>query len=504
MSIRYVSNDPGAMPRLERQLSPTAAPSGQRARFSYSRSDPEAVYANDDDPEFVYWQCQEAAHQVLSIWEQLAGPLRFWQNGQRSLPVNLDQGLGLQALYDRSQISFYRFDLTQPETYVAASSDAVAHEVGHAILDSLRPDLWNSLLPEVAAFHEGFADCVALLVALFDDDQRSKLFSQAVNPADVLQAVNSAETITESIASAFAAFYSPGDPRTLPRQCNNTLQWALPSSLPPHAPGGHLSREPHSFGRVFTGCFFDLAHNLYTHRAVFDQQGLLDAADLAGRLLVEAVKVAPHDPRFFQAVGRSMILIDEDSNASANHLAIRDAFNNHGIALGSSAMLAPSVPLDGPAPSVRASGASSTALVAQTRHSLCDVLGTPRSTPISLKSLKIGKRRVSRGSFSTRVSLAAMGKRLAGVSAHIHQDVLLGKSLRKGALLGQIPNVEVARREIESLVDCLLDVGSIHGMGHAHALKGRFLEGVKDLPTHTIRKQGKHRRIQRMRFSCCG
>jgi hypothetical protein len=330
------------------------------------------------------------------------------------------------------------------------------------------------------------------------------MISQAVDPASVLQGNNSVGAISESVANAFAAFYPQGDPRTLPRQCNNTLQWALPSSLPGHAPGNHLSREPHSFGRLFAGCFFSLIRNLYEGSGVHDEQGLLVAANLAGQLLVDAVKVVPQQPRFFQAVGRSMILIDDDRSAGNNHLSIRDAFNAHGIALGSSAMLAPSVPLDGPAPSVNARGASSTALVPQARHGLCDVLGTPRSTPISLMPVKFGRRKFSRGRFSREISLAALGHRLKGVSARVREDVLLGKSLRKAALLGHIPNAEVTHREVMALVACLLDTGCIHGMKPLQKLKGRFRKGVRELPTHSIRKQGNARRIRRLRFSCCG
>jgi len=504
MSIRYITNDPAADPRLENTVQPTGAPSGLRARFSYSRSDPEDIYPLDDDPAFVYWQCQEAAHRVLSMWESLAGPVRLWQNGQRLLPINFDNGAKLQAVYDRSRIVFYRFPLTSPETHVAASSDAVAHEVGHAILDALRPDLWESPLPEVAAFHEGFSDCIALLAALHDEHQLTGMFDNEINPAAVLQGSKAPSAISESIAKAARIMNPLSNPVTWPRQCRNKLKWDLPTSVMPTATRENLSSEPHSFGRIFAGCCFDLVSNVYTQAGMHDQQGLLQAAGLVGTLLGEAVKVAPKERRFFQAVARTMIHVDKDLNAGTNHLAISDAFARHNIALGSSAMLAPSTPLDGPPPSVNASGASSTALVAETRHSLCDVLGESRTLPIRLRPVKIGRQKVSSAGFSREVSLDALDRGLEGVSAVVRENVLLGKSRARGAVLGQVPNAAATRREVETMADILVKNGCINGVVAEPVKVRKGFESIKELPTHSIRKQGGGRRIKRVRFTCSG
>lgn len=506
MSIRFVRNDSIRQFRLQSTLSPAAQPTGRRVSFTYVDEAPEAVYPADDDRRFVFWQCRESAIRTLEAWESISSRLRLWQSGNRQLEISHNHGLGLEALYDRRRLSFYRWESSDPHTYTAASVDAVAHEVGHAILDALRPDLWNSLYPEVVAFHEGFADCIALVTGLFDRLQREALIARAPTPRQALAPATFTGAIAESVAEAFAGSYPANDPATIARQCNNELKWSIPTTLPPTAPGAALSMEPHSFGRIFAGCFYDVIRNIYEGGDAHTPDGLLTATRAAGQLLANAIKVAPEVRRFFQAVGRAMILLDEGSaDGGRHHLAVRDAFSRHDVALGSAAMLAPTVSLEGPAPTVGVRGASSRALSPKTRRELCRNVNTPHHTRISLKPTHFGKRLISEASYRREVALENLDKQLTGVIAKVNEVVLLGKTRNQCMVLDQLPSAAATEREVVALVETLLNLDCLLLQGRAKT-KRRMKDKTKasryNSPTHSVRKQGKNQVIRRLRFAC--
>ncbi|HUF47957.1 MAG TPA: hypothetical protein VMM93_09075 [Vicinamibacterales bacterium] len=71
--------------------------------------------------------------------------------------------------------------------FTSLSHDVIAHEVAHAFLDGMRPHLFLPSNPDVAAFHEGFADLVALLMRFrytdvvrrgLEDSERGRLDSR--------------------------------------------------------------------------------------------------------------------------------------------------------------------------------------------------------------------------------------------------------------------------------------------------------------------------------------
>lgn len=166
--------------------------------------------------EFVAWQAREAALRALQAFETFAGPLRGGSGkaAKPKLDLVANQGSDLNAYYNRASVSFFSFTLGNGEVvFSGASTNVVAHEVGHAIRDTLRPDLWDVDLFEVPAFHEGFGGCIAIMTALADRDIRTALL--AASPK--LDTVNFVEGMAEELSSAIGAAVSPTHNAARPR-----------------------------------------------------------------------------------------------------------------------------------------------------------------------------------------------------------------------------------------------------------------------------------------------
>ncbi|WP_437586803.1 hypothetical protein [Sorangium sp. So ce1000] len=297
-----------------------------RARFGFLRAFPEQVY-DLPTPEFVYWQCREAALSALEAWESIRGePQAAWCfEAENPLKVLLAEGQRPDALYDRQSISFFSSTVDGRAVHSAASTDVVSHEVGHALLDALRPDLWDCPFIEVAAFHEAFGDCMALLTALSEPAVRRTLLEASPD----LSEHNFVETVAEEVADAIRRSSTPGIFEASPRRAMNTFVWQHPATIPLRASPEILSSEPHSFSRIMTGCFYDLLRNIHLSQPERDDAGLWTAAQSAGRLLIVAAQRAAIEERFFLSLARAML--SGSANQSAQPAAIIDAFRKHGV-----------------------------------------------------------------------------------------------------------------------------------------------------------------------------
>src|SRR5262245_16901087 len=113
---------------------------------------------------FRYWAAAEALRRGADFWGALV-PGTSWEVGA-VLPVDLDFGVDLNAFYDREGLKFFHGSAAGRTVFSGESPDVVCHELGHALLDSVKPQLFDAASIEVAAFHESFGDMSAILSAL--------------------------------------------------------------------------------------------------------------------------------------------------------------------------------------------------------------------------------------------------------------------------------------------------------------------------------------------------
>jgi len=501
MAISFIPNDPRAVSQmpLRKQAARPDRPAS-RARFALAGAPAEGQY-EVGTAEFLWWQCREAALTATEMWEAVTGtPLTKWARHPKGkpLPLRLDEGEELNAYYDGASLLFFHHPVGSKTMWTGASTDVVSHECGHAFLDILRPDLFNANYIEPASFHEAFGDCIALLTALYDKASRVKLL--AVAPT--LRKANFVEALMEDLANGFRVNEGKDFAASAPRHCYNKFQWALPETLKPNAPPAVLTREEHSFGRVFAGCFYDLVRLIRDESGSTTEAGLWKAAAIAGRLLHEGAKNAPITPRFFQAVGRAMALADQSLHGGKHADLVVEAFRLHNIVVSASAVGAPKAALKGAAP--KRLSATTLSLSKATMQDLRARFGAVRPSSVESRTIRLGTDVVGAVVHRRPVQLDSFGARFKGVVAIGHEATMVGASNRRAALVSTFPDPSITNDEVHAYVQTLLANNRIQANGAA--MKSAATKAAHaPLGTHRIVKQGDSAVLERVRFSCgCG
>jgi hypothetical protein len=500
MTINFLPNDPLAtdhMP-LRHQEARANRPSN-RAGFAFFNQVPEQRYDVGTN-EFLFWQCREAALAAVENWESLNGNLTEWARTGKKLELSQDfvdpEFTGprkLNAFYDGTGLRFFVFEQADGiKIFSGISTDTVAHETGHALLDTLRPEfLTVGNFVEIAAFHEGFADCYALLTVLADKPTRQAVLAQSPDLGP-----NFVETLSEYLSDAIRRQFGNVSP-SKPRQALNQFKWKLPSALPAgdfNDPPELLSREAHNFSRVFTGCFYDTLRNIFNASGGGDEAKLAATARTAGLLLIAAAKSAPNTPRFFSAMGRAMLLADQDQNDGANQNAIRSAFEGHDVLLGTSPV-APTAVLDGVAPSVLKTSAKLAAATVK------DIKERLHATSLAVVPHSMFGSKLAAAIHHRDITLGTLDKRLKGVVAIASETVLVGASGARAAVMGAMPEVNQSEDEVRAFVETLLTHDKIDWDG----TKNKPRRKDKDLPygvTHVVRSKGGKKILTRVRYFC--
>lgn len=235
--------------------------------------------------------------------------------------------------------------------FTCLSPDIVAHEVTHAILDSIHPRYLEDTNPDVAAFHEGFADIVALLQrftfrALVED----RLYAAGGR-------MDRQNFVLGELATQFgeALQGNRGALRSMIGAADRDGTW---QPLAPSPSDYATHDEAHDRGAVLVATIFDAFQRIYTHRTrdlmriATNGTGILPegsiSRDLVGRLAGEAAEIAEHllhiciraldysppNDVTFGSFLRALITADADiapEDESGYRVALIEAFRARGI-----------------------------------------------------------------------------------------------------------------------------------------------------------------------------
>jgi hypothetical protein len=265
-------------------------------------------------PEFRYWAAAEAAARGAAFWRKAGSTLTSWQPGP-ILKLLLDEGEEFNAYYDRKALNFFHGTAGGRTVYSGESPDIVCHEQGHAILDALRPDLFDAATIEAAAFHESFGDMSAILAALQLPSMRVAVIAET---AGDLSRSSRLSRLAEQLGWAIRQHSPSSVEADCLRNAANSFFYANPETLPPSAPAVNLSSEAHSFSRVFTGAFLEaLAGGFRQVSAKRNEADLQAVSYEFAQLLVAGALAAPIVPEFMSQVAAAMVAADGSASTPA-------------------------------------------------------------------------------------------------------------------------------------------------------------------------------------------
>lgn len=269
-----------------------------------------------------------ATAQTIEIFEGAYGESLPWAFRGAQLEVNGDKGEMLNAYYSRNEGSinfFHSFDSTfNRNVYSGDSGEVVAHETGHAILDGLRPSYLRTFSPDPGGFHESFGDVLAMLVSLKSERVLDKVIEQTggdLSRPNV--AAHLGEELGMAINHATGRNTTGGD---YTRTAINDFKWQDPSTLPGSAPHDQLSRQVHSYSRLWTGAFYDVFKGMnesYQAAGMEPKAALAAARDEGLKLYGALMHTAPHGDHGYRDMAHALLRADGSANNGQRSELIR-------------------------------------------------------------------------------------------------------------------------------------------------------------------------------------
>jgi hypothetical protein len=284
--------------------------------------------------EFRYYANASALRRTADFWGKILPSGTSWEVGS-VLPVDLDSGEDLNAFYTRGDggdapgLHFFHEEVSGRTYYSGESPDVCCHEMGHAVLDAIRPQLFDAQTIEAAAFHESFGDMSALLSALQTDSFRVALLSET---GGKLNRSSRWSRLAEQLGAAIR-IQAPDavDPDCL-RNAYNSFFYRDPQTLPPSAPASQLSSEAHSFSRIFTGAFLEIVAGIFASKGAVDSNTLQQTSEEAAQILAGGIMNSSIVADYLSQVAANIVQFAEGAPFNGKYSDIlKSAFVRHGI-----------------------------------------------------------------------------------------------------------------------------------------------------------------------------
>jgi len=318
--INYIYNDPTTK-SLIGPVNLPAKPKVLNFKVDGYTGKAKELYSKEHQAACCHYTITEA---IKLFNKTLVKPVKKWA-ATNTLFIQPRAGKQLNAFYDRRALRFFyaKDPVTKKMVFAVNSTDVVAHELGHAILDAIRPDLFNVQSMEIWGFHESFGDIHAIINMLQHNLVLDFLLKET---GGNLARSNVVTKLAEEMGTAIYNLTRGRMGHTVGflRNAINGFKYTPPEKLPRDGKDNQLTSECHSFSRVFTGAWYDILVAIYNKekQKMTQKEALVKARDVMAIYTFRSLRMAPATIRFYDAVAKSMLAVDK-----ANKYAYNDLMN---------------------------------------------------------------------------------------------------------------------------------------------------------------------------------
>jgi hypothetical protein len=226
--------------------------------------------------------------------------------------------------------------------YTALSHDIVAHETTHAVLDGLRARFLEPGLPDQLAFHEAFADIVALLSAF----SIPKLVSHALGTVDDRGRIPKANIDTKTLRKNVLTGLAEEMGAATKAHSGDALRRSVERTPNTAWRNDRTFDEPHRRGEILVGAVMQAFLGIWSKRMadLISEAGTLSRARAAEegsksaehliRMVIRAIDYCPPLEFEFEDFVEALLVSDAEAAPTDAHgyrTTLADAFKGFGI-----------------------------------------------------------------------------------------------------------------------------------------------------------------------------
>lgn len=292
------------------------------------------VFDPKDQKKFTAASTLATVQKTLDTFQDAYGAKINWAFGNEQIDLFPDAGEDLNAYYSRDDqsVNFFHGNVHGTNYMSGASGEIVSHEVGHAMLDGIRPDYLTTWKADTNGFHEAFADTTAMLMATLDDGVCARVAEETggdMTKPNCLALVG--EELGHAINEQYGQNVTGGD---FIRTFQNDFKWQAPNTVPKNPKGiDPLTTEMHSWSRIWTGAQYDLLSDMVANK----MEGGMDQASAlkeSGQELLSLygsmLKMAPKRDCSYRQMAQCMLKADAQQGGK-NHDMIVARFTERNI-----------------------------------------------------------------------------------------------------------------------------------------------------------------------------